>query len=185
MKHAAGHYVWVQSVGLQVFGPNGALQRVIGAHLDIGDRKEFEEAGLRAEERMQQLGDRGRVGIFDLDFSSGLFWLSPGFKSLLGYGEADLPDTLESFLRTLPIDETAGGLQAYFLAQHPNQVAYFDTLRLRHREGREMLVHAGVVRQISRRKELQRVLGFAVPMPEGGSAPSRPTPPASACPPRT
>lgn len=175
MKHAAGHYAWVQSVGLQVYGPNGALQRVIGAHLDVTDRKEFEEAGLRAEERLQQLGDRGRVGVFDLDFASGLYWLSPGFKSLLGYADADLSDTLESFLRTLPLDETVGGVQAYFLAQHPSQLAYFDTLRLRHREGREVLVYACVARQISRRKELQRVLGFAVPMPEGlapGSAPA-------------
>ena len=170
MKHASGHYAWVQSVGLQIYGPNGALQRVMGAHLDISDRKEFEEAGLRAEERLQQLGDRGRVGVFDLDFSSGLYWLSPGFKSLLGYGDADLPDTLESFLRTLPLDETAGGVQAYFLAQYPSQIAYFDTLRLRHREGREVLVYACVARQISRRKELSRVLGFAVPLPEGGAA---------------
>jgi PAS domain S-box-containing protein len=167
MKHAQGHYAWVQSVGLQIYGPNGALQRVIGAHLDVSDRKEFEEAGLRAEERLQQLGDRGRVGVFDLDFSTGLYWLSPGYKALLGYDDADLSDTLEAFLRTLPLDETAGGLQAYFLAQHPSQIAYFDTLRLTHREGREVLVYACIARQISRRKELQRVLGFAVPLPAG------------------
>ena len=172
MKHARGHYVWVQSVGVQLYGPNGALQRVIGAHIDIGDRKDFEEAGLRAEERLQQLADRGRVGVFDLDFSSGLYWLSPGFKSLLGYAENELPGTLESFLRTLPMDETAGGVQAYFLAQHPSQIAYFDTLRLRHKEGRDVLVHAGIVRQISRKKELQRVLGFAVPMPEAAGTPA-------------
>ncbi len=169
LRHAQGHYVWVQSVGLQIFGPNGALQRVIGAHLDIADRKEFEEATLRAEERMQQLGDRGRVGLFDLDFSTGLYWLSPGFKSLLGYSDAELPDTIESVLRALPMDETSGGLPAYFLAQHPDQVSYFDTLRLRHREDREVLVHAGIVRHISRRKELQRVLGFAVPLAEASA----------------
>ncbi|HKB57371.1 MAG TPA: ATP-binding protein [Lacunisphaera sp.] len=172
MKHASGRYVWVQSVGLQIYGPNGALQRVIGAHLDIGDRKEFEEAGLRAEERLQQLSDRGRVGAFDLDFSTGLYWLSPGFKSLLGYADTELPDSIASFLRALPLEETTGGLQAYFLAQQPSQVAYFDTLRLRHREDREVLVHAGIVRQISRRKELQRVIGFAMPMPETGGAPA-------------
>jgi PAS domain S-box-containing protein len=173
MRHADGHYLWVHSVGVQLYGPNGALQRVIGAHLDIGDRKEFEEAALRAEERLQQLGDRGRVGMFDLDFAAGLHWLSPGFKSLLGYTDAELPDTLESTLRTLPMDETTGGLQAYFLGQHPSQLAYFDILRLRHKEGREVLVHAGIVRQISRRKELQRVLGFALPMPENLPAPGQ------------
>jgi len=166
MLHAQGHYVWVQSVGLQQYGPNGALQRVLGAHLDVSDRKEFEEHALRADERIQQLGDRGRVALFDLDFASGLYWISPGFKSLLGYADGELPDTLESVLRSLPMDETTGGVQAYFLAQHPDQVAYFDTLRLRHREDRDVLVYAGVVRQISRRKELQRIIGFALPLPE-------------------
>jgi two-component system cell cycle sensor histidine kinase/response regulator CckA len=179
MRHAQGHYVWVQSVGLQVFGPNGALQRVVGAHLDIADRKEFEEATLRAEERMQQLGDRGRVGLFDLDFATGLYWLSPGFKSLLGFSDTELPDTIESVLRALPMDETAGGLQAYFLAQRPNQISYFDTLRLRHREGRDILVHAGIVRHISRRKELQRVLGFAVPLAEASAVEAGPGLPAA------
>jgi len=165
MKHAKGHYVWVQSVGLQLYAPNGVLQRVIGAHLDIADRKEFEETSLRAEERLLQLTERGRAGAFDLNFSDGHCWLSPGFKSLLGYEESDQPDTFDVFARVLPKDETAGGTQAYFLAKHPNQVFYFDTLRLCHREGHEVLVHAGIVRQISRRKGLQRVLGFTVPPP--------------------
>lgn len=164
MKHAHGHYVWLQCVGFQQFGPNGALQRVIGAHLDVSDRKEFEEAGLRAEERLTQLGDRGRVGLFDLDFAADLYWLSPGFKSLLGYHDGELPNTLESVLRSLPMEETLGGVQAYFVARHPDQVSYFDLIRLRHREDRDVLVHAGIVRHISRKKELQRVLGFVVPM---------------------
>ncbi len=166
MKHAQGHYVWVQCVGVQHYGPNGALQRVSGAQLDVSDRKEFEEAALRADERIQQLGDRGRVALFDLDFAAGLYWLSPGFKSLLGYTDGELPNTLESLLRSLPMDETMGGAQAYFLAQQPNQVAYFDTLRLRHREDRDVLAYAGIVRQISRKKELQRIIGFAVPLPD-------------------
>ncbi len=166
MRHAQGHYVWVHCVGLQQYGPNGALQRVIGAHLDVSDRKEFEEAALRADERIQQLGDRGRVALFDLDFAAGLYWLSPGFKSLLGYTDEELPNTLESFLRSLPMDETTGGVQAYFLAQQPSLIAYFDTLRLRHREDREVLAYAGIIRQISRKKELQRIIGFAVPLPE-------------------
>lgn len=166
MKHAHGHYVWLQSVGVQHYGPNGSLQRVLGAHLDIGERKDIEEAGARAEDRLQQLSDRGRVGVFDLDFASGLYWLSPGFKALLGYTDAELPDNSESFLRVLPIDETSGGLPAYFLAQQPHLVSYFETLRLRHHDGREVLLHAGIVRQISRRKELQRIIGFAIPLPE-------------------
>ena len=166
MKHAQGHYVWLQCAGVQVYGPNGALQRVIGANLDIADRKEFEEAGLRAEERMREFGSSGRAGLFDLDFSTGLYWLSPGFKAFLGYSESELPDTLESVLRSLPMDETTGGAQAYFLSRHPGKIAYFDVIHLRHRENRSVPVQACIIRQISRKKELQRVLGYVMPLPD-------------------
>src|SRR5262249_49527154 len=40
MKHADGHYAWVQCLGLQQYGPNGALLRVLGTQADVSDRKE-------------------------------------------------------------------------------------------------------------------------------------------------
>ncbi|MFI5335780.1 MAG: ATP-binding protein [Opitutales bacterium] len=170
LKHAHGHYVWVQSVGVQLYGPNGALQRVVGAHLDIQDRKDFEESSLHAEERMQALTERGRMAIFDLDFTGERTWLSPAFKGMLGYAETELPDTNASFLRALPATETTGGLPGYFLANAPGQAVCHDTLRLLHRNGSDLWVYAGYVRLFSRKRELQRVLGFLAPLPEGAAA---------------
>lgn len=170
MRHAQGHYLWVHSVGVQIFGPNGSLQRVTGTHVNITERKEIEETGFRAEDRLAQLGGRGRAGFFEIDFSTGHAWLSPGLRTLLGYDEDDLPDAPNSFLRLLPMDETAGGLASYFLTQQPDHTSYFDTIRMRQHDGHEVLVYAGIVRQISRRKELQRVLGFVVPLPAGQPA---------------
>ncbi len=169
MKHARGHSVWIQSAGVQLFAPNGALQRVIGAHLDITERKEVEEQALRSEDRLATLGDRGRVALFDLDFAGGRTWLAPAFKALLGFEDDELPDAPESFLRALPPEESTGGLEGYFSTRHPGQPVYFDSLRLRHRNGTDLWGYAGVVRVLSRRKELLRVLGFVAPMPEGGA----------------
>ncbi len=170
MRHARGHYVWVQSVGVQIYGPNGALQRVVGAHIDIQDRKEFEETTARADERMQSLSGRGHVALFDLDLESDRTWLSPAFKALLGYSETELADTPDSFLRALPAEETPDGLAAYFLSAQPGQPVSYRTLRLRHRSGTDLWVYAGVVRLVSRKRELQRVLGFVAPTPEGTKA---------------
>lgn len=169
MKHAEGHYVWLHCIGVQHYGPNGALQRVVGVQLDIGDRKEAEESGYRAEERLREYGHTGRAGLFDLDFSAGLYWLSPGFKSYLGYADHELPNTLESVLRSLPMEETAGGLPAYFLSQHPTQPSYLDVINLRHREERDVPVQACIIRHISRKKELSRVFGFVLPLTDAAS----------------
>jgi PAS domain S-box-containing protein len=168
MKHARGHYVWVQAVGAQLFAPSGGLQRVVGAQLDVTDRKETEEASLRAEERLNALAERGRLALFELDFTDGgASWLSPAFKATLGFTEGELPDAPESFLRALPPEDSAGGLIAFFTSKQPGQPVYFDALRLRHRNGTDLWAYAGIVRIISRKRELQRVLGFVAPMPEG------------------
>lgn len=174
MKHARGHFVWVQVVGAQLFAPNGSLQRVVGAQLDITDRKELEESSLRAEERLGALSDRGRIALFELDFTGGPSWLSPAFKATLGFNEGELPDEPESFLRALPPEDSVGGLAAFFTSKQPGAPVYFDALRLRHRNGTDLWAYAGIVRVISRKRELQRVLGFVAPMPEGGGAAAGP-----------
>jgi len=172
MKHAQGHYVWVLCTGLHLFGPNGALQRVAGALLDIQDRKDFEEASLRAEDRLHLLTERGGLGAFDLDFAGNTFWLSPALKKLAGYDDHELPDTPASFAKLVPEAAESSSLAAYFLGRHTGEVAYHDSLLLRHREGRDVWLYAGILRLISRRKELQRVLGYLLPMPEGSARPA-------------
>ncbi len=169
LKHARGHFVWVQSVGVQLFAPNGALQRVVGAHLDITERKELEESALRAEERLATLGERGRVALFELDFTASTAWLSPAFKALLGFADDELADEPESILRALPPEDTTGGLAAFFSSRQPGQPVCFESLRFRHRQGTDVWGYTGFVRLLSRKKELQRVLGFVAPLPEGGA----------------
>jgi signal transduction histidine kinase/CheY-like chemotaxis protein len=152
---------------VQLFAPNGSLQRVVGAHLDISERKEIEEQSLRADDRLAALSDRGRLALFALDLVGETTWLSPAFKALLGFGEHELADTPESFLRALPPEDSTGGLAAFFSLKHPGQTVYYDSLRLRHRQGTDLWGYAGIVRVLSRKKELLRVLGFVAPMPEG------------------
>ena len=170
LRHAAGRYVWVHCTGVQVFGPNGSLQRVAGVHLDLQERKEAEEAALRADERLRTLTEPGRVALFDLDFTGEGTWLSPACKALLGYADDELPDTPASILRVLPPRDTPGGLADYFLQTSPGQAVCHDTLRLCHRQGHDVWAYAGYVRLFSRQRELQRVLGFLAPLPEGAVA---------------
>ncbi len=177
MKHALGHWVWVQSAGVQVYGPNGALQRVVGVHLDAQERKESEEAGLRAEERLHSLGDDARLGLFDLDFAASQFWYSPAFHNLLGIAKADAADpSADLFLKSLPAGEAPEGLAAWFLARHPEEPAFTAPLTLvRHRDNLPINVQAGIVRILGRKKDLQRVTGYIAPLPDGAA----PTPASS------
>ena len=84
----------------------------------------------------------------------------------MGYASSELPDAPDSVLHALPVGETAGGLAAYFLTPQPGQTFFFTTIRLRHRSGGELCLYAGIVRLISPKRELHRVLGFVAPLPE-------------------
>ena len=165
LRHKQGHYVWLHGIGLQVFGSASEIERVIGVHIDISERKEFEDAGMESEGRFAELSGQGPLGAFDLDFAAGCHWFSPAWKRLLGYTAEDLTDDSDALARALHPDDAPAGLKEFFLSRNPGQPVYLDLCRLRHRDGHYLWVLGGVSRRVSRKRELLRVTGFHVALP--------------------
>jgi two-component system cell cycle sensor histidine kinase/response regulator CckA len=167
MKHRTGSDVWIQSIGLQIVDADGTLERVVGTHLDISERKELEEAALANDDRFQALADEGGpLGAFELDFSNQRFWFSPAWKKALGYTEEELPNGPDTLLSVLPPGESEGGVTAYFLGRATGQTAFVEPVRLRHKDGRILPMLLGVHRQLTRKRDLARVVGFHCALPE-------------------
>jgi PAS domain S-box-containing protein len=165
LRHKKGHYVWLQGIGLQLLGTNGEIERVVGVHIDISERKEFEDAALESEEWMEELSGQGLLGAFDLNFAAGRHWFSPAWKRLLGYSSDEPAENPDAMARALHLDDAPAGLKEYFLSRNPGQPAYLDLCRLLHKDGRYLWVLAGVFRHVSRKRELLRVTGFHVALP--------------------
>jgi PAS domain S-box-containing protein len=165
MRHKNGRYVCLQGIGLQVFGPDGEIERVVGVHIDVSERKECEDAAIETEERFEELSGPGPLGAFDLDFAAGRHWFSPAWKRLLGYDPKELADDPDVLARALHPEEAPAGLKEFFLFKSPGQHAYLDLCRLRHKDGRYLWVLGGVFRRVSRKRELLRVTGFHVALP--------------------
>jgi len=166
MRHKEGRYVWILGVGLQVFGPEGEIERVAGVQLDITERREFEETAVEREDRFQRLTEQGPLGAFDLDFAGNRHWFSPAWKRLLGYQPDELIDGPDTLATVLHPDEAPAGMKEYFLARHPGEAAFLDLCRLRHKDGHYLWAVAGVFRHVSRKRELLRVLGFHCALPD-------------------
>ncbi len=165
LRHKKGHYVWIHGIGLQVFGPEGDLERVAGVNLDITERKEFENTAVESEDRFDELTLRGPLGAFDLNFAANRYWFSAAWKHLLGFAPDDLIDGAETLAGVLHPEEAPTGLKEFFLARHPGETAYLDLCRLRHKDGHYVWVLGGVFRQVSRKRELLRVVGFHCALP--------------------
>jgi two-component system cell cycle sensor histidine kinase/response regulator CckA len=179
MKHRLGHDVWIQSMGVQVVGADGKLERVVGIHVDISERKELEEESLINDERLQILSDPdGSLPAFDLDFSRERFWYSDAWKHLLGRPD-DAGDSADLLLKALPPEQAEAGVAAFFLGRATGKTSFVEPVKLIHSDGRTLTFLLGATRQLNRKKELSRVTGFFCTVPEGLAAAAAPTGPMS------
>lgn len=168
LRHRLGHYIWVQSSGVQLFGAERTLQRVIGVNLDITERKEAEQLGFASEDRLERLADAGSLAVFDLDFATATHWSSIAFSNLVG-NDHNAPDSVtDALLQLLPEAASEQGLHGYFSSSAPAKTFFTQTITVRSADGdRPALL--GAHRQWSRKHDLLRVVGFILPLPPGTS----------------
>ena len=169
MQHRLGHWVWIQCLGLQVPGATGELERVIGLHLDITERKELEESSLANDSRMEELSSTGPLGAFELDFAGKIFWYSPVWKKILGWGEDASPPELATFVSALPPDAAIVGPEAWLLQHAPGQASFLGPVELVDQAGKQLTVLLGMHRTLTRKRDLVRVTGFICALPAGQS----------------
>ncbi len=165
MKHRRGHWVWVHCIGLQRFDQSGELERVVGFHLDISERKELEEFGIVAEDRLARLTEAGGLAVFDLDFEQGKAWTSSAWQKLVG----NFDESPDIGLFTQYFVESEGDLNS-FLSQFGTGGEWstgLTTLRSAHDTSLEVVL--GLRRQVSRRGELHHIIGFATQLDESDS----------------
>jgi two-component system, cell cycle sensor histidine kinase and response regulator CckA len=170
MKHQRGHWAWIHCLGVQLVSTTGELERVVGVHLDIGERKELEDALIANDARLQDLSNNGPMAAFELDFTNQIFWYSPAWERLLGYDEGELGAVAASFAAALPPEEATAGAEAWLLARSPGQSSLVESVKLRRKDGKPVPALLGLQRIISRKRELIRVVGFACPLPAGAAA---------------
>ncbi|HVS53733.1 MAG TPA: PAS domain-containing protein [Opitutaceae bacterium] len=165
MKHQRGHWVWIQCIGVQVVDANGEVERVVGLHLDVTERKQLEEESLANDARLQDLSSAGPLAAFELDFAGEIFWFSPAWEKLLGYDEGELAPATASFAAALPAEEASAGVEAWLLARSPGEHDFVEAVKLRAKDGRPVPVLLGLHRSVTKKRELTRAVGFAVPLP--------------------
>ncbi|MBX7123202.1 MAG: PAS domain S-box protein [Opitutaceae bacterium] len=166
MQHRRGHYIWMHGIGLQRFGPDSRLERVLGIQIDITDRKELEEETLGAEERLRHLTSHGLIGAFDLDFVKQSHWFSAGWRTLFAQPEnepARLHEPLWPLLDVLPPGQAQTG-SAWLSEYRPGDNPVLEGITLKRRDGLAVPVLLGITRHFSRKQELVRAMGFAIPL---------------------
>lgn len=163
LQHRRGHWLWLQSVGVQFFTTEGSLSRAIGVQLDISARKELEEEALLNDERWLAVTTSAGLAAFDVDFVADTAWVSPAWSELTG-NESE-PSTPEEFAANFPAGEDQGLAS---LLQSAAEAPFPTTLHQAGGSPVSVILRAEARR--TRQGEVQRVIGYVMPEAPPASA---------------
>jgi PAS domain S-box-containing protein len=114
---------------------DGRVERVVCTLSDITHRKQTEEALRQSEERFALAVEGANDGIWDWNLQTGSAYLSPRWKTMLGYEDSEIPDRVDSLQKILHPDDSKqvmAELVAYLTGKIPNYQIEFRAL---HKDG--------------------------------------------------
>jgi PAS domain S-box-containing protein len=131
----AGERRWLQWATSLLRDPQGNVEYVVGAGIDITERKRAEERLRISEERFKLAADGARDGIWDWDIQTDTAYLSPRWKSILGYGEDEIRPALHEWRRRIHPDDRLR-IRHEYSAHAESQASHCETeYRLQHKDG--------------------------------------------------
>lgn len=132
--HADGHVTHVQGA-TSVLRGNGRPPLVVSQLVDITAQKEAERKLTLSEQRWVFALESAHQGVWDYDVATDTTYFSPTWKSMLGYGEAEIPNMRQAWENLLHPDDRARMLEV----MRSNTDGEIDEIecefRMRHKDG--------------------------------------------------
>ncbi len=129
-----GKTIFCEWYNTPLIDDHGAVTGVASLILDISEKKQAEDALQASEERYARALSGSNEGIWDWSISTSELYLSPRWKELLGFKEAELANHPESFFARLHPDDV-GRVQAALEAHLERSEPYDIDLRLKSKDG--------------------------------------------------
>jgi PAS domain S-box-containing protein len=138
-----GDWKWILSLGkITAWDEEGHPLRMVGTHTDISDLKQAEAEQLKAQQVLKELKllenvlDIVLAGYWDWDLANNKEYLSPGYKRMLGYQDAELPNTLGLWQQLIYPADLPSMLDCISChIQSQGERPYYREVRYQHKNG--------------------------------------------------
>ena len=107
---------------------------MIGAMLDVTERRRAEEALRESEARLKDTAKAGNVGLWDWNLSTNRVYYSPEWKSQIGYEDHEISNDFsewQSRVHPEDLDRAVRIVQDFIRKPWPN---FSNEFRFRHKE---------------------------------------------------
>ncbi len=131
-----GEYRWVIDRGEPHYDLFGEFAGFTGACIDIHDKLQAENRLKDSEERFELALKGMNDGLWDFDPVRRTVYLAPRYKALLGYTDAEYPDSADAWSRDLHPDDRDATMAHVVDYLDGREDEYKNFFRLRHKDGR-------------------------------------------------
>ncbi|MES9832163.1 MAG: EAL domain-containing protein [Candidatus Thiodiazotropha sp. DIVDIV] len=113
LLHKKGYYVWTMARGTPVINDDGVVQRILGVHIDVEDRKKFEQRLADNEQRLTLALSAANQGLYDLNVQTGEAIVNQEYATMLGYDSSTFKETNASWLERMHPDDHEAVAKTY------------------------------------------------------------------------
>ncbi|MDC7676698.1 ATP-binding protein [Asticcacaulis machinosus] len=103
-------------------------------NLEVANQR-FEDAHRRSEERFKTVLNGINDGVFEYNFINDSMYMSPEYKSMLGYDEADIKDDFKATIDLIHPDDKDAALATLKAFREGPSALYTNVFRMHHKDG--------------------------------------------------
>ncbi|MFC1626230.1 PAS domain S-box protein [Pseudomonadota bacterium] len=131
----SGENIWINLTASLMRREDGSPDYFISVIEDINERKRFEEALKISREQLGFALQGANDGLWDWNMETNEVYYSPRWKSMLGYGEDDLGNTLEVWKELVDPEQMESILQHVTNYIEGKLPRFESEFRMRHKDG--------------------------------------------------
>ena len=161
-----GSVFWNELSMVPIFGAKGQLTHYLGVQKDITEKVFLKGKLQRIEDRYTLAMKGSRDGLWDWNILPNKTYLSPRWKSMLGYTENEIKNDFSEWQRLLHPDDKDAALSTLDAFLNNKTIDYRSEFRMQHQDGRYIHILSCSFASENEAGKITRVVGTHVDITE-------------------